>query len=107
MLITVSEYIQTMEASCGLTIGSRLTTMVVMDGVFARLPGVFMDGAESGLRCLSVVVMLACISGTRGVIQEIDGSSHALVAPDLAARWLRASGAIAGTRVDEIVHQRT
>jgi hypothetical protein len=50
-----------MEADCGSTIVSLLTTMAAMAGATASLRGIYtVDGALAGLSISSVVATLAC-----------------------------------------------
>jgi hypothetical protein len=63
-----------MEANYGWTTVSQSTMTACMAGVIVRLTDIYvLGGILQGLRCSSVVVMLACSSGTEVVILETGG----------------------------------
>merc|ERR1719174_2455309 len=88
---TASAFTPTMEASCGWTIATRLTTMACTAGAIERLTDIFeVDGALSDLKCSSAGAMQASISGTGVPIQETDG----VLCVHIIARGALATGSL-------------
>jgi hypothetical protein len=104
--ITTSRLSLMMEASCGLTIDTQLTTMACMGGALDTPEGTFVQGGIlCELRCLSVVAMLGCFSGTMVLTPETVGLLRVQVDDSLTVSRIAmvSSGKMPSTLVKVVV----